>query len=42
MELSNDFSITRLFFDKNVTITADGKPIIMHLKTVKEIFTDLT
>lgn len=41
MELNSDFSISRLFFTKDVTITADGKQLIMHLKTIKDIFTDL-
>lgn len=41
MELNSDFSISKLFFSKDINISADGDNIVLHLKTIREIFTDL-
>lgn len=41
MELNSDFNITKLFFSKDVIISADGQTFTIHLKTLKQMFTDM-
>ena len=41
MELNSDFNITKLFFSKDVNISADGQNFTIHVKTLNQILTDV-
>ncbi len=40
MVLNSDYSITKLFFSKQINISADDKTIQINIPTIKDIFTD--
>ena len=41
MDIKSNYSITQLFVTKDITITVDGRSILLHLPTLRDLYEDL-